>query len=139
MVAPCMKTDLRLSTMQLSIEINLKSPFIPAHTLRVIVDGAGEAQVNGIRFYMPTNISSCDPISRFEERTCPASKIRGVHARWQYSIRCPLAVNYVGSSWIAGMHAGPTIIARRSRTVTVDWANRLLTRHHLAVDCDLDA
>jgi spore coat protein A, manganese oxidase len=37
-----------------------------------------------------------------------------------------------------GCTPGPTIIARHSRTVTVDWVNKLPTRHRLAVDCTLD-
>jgi hypothetical protein len=69
---------LATSTPQLSIEINLKSPFSSGtHTLRVMVDGTGEAQVTGLRFYTPATVGFCDPVSSFEVRTCQASNIRG--------------------------------------------------------------
>lgn len=69
---------LATSTTQLSIEINLKSPFDSGnHGLRLVVDGTGEAQVNGLRFYASANVSFCDPVSSFEVRTCQVSNIRG--------------------------------------------------------------
>ena len=63
---------------QLSIETNLKSPFSAgSHTLRLVIDGAGEAEISGLGFHAATNVGFCDPFNRFGARTCSVSNSRG--------------------------------------------------------------
>ena len=69
-------------TTRLPIEINLRSPFNSGvHSLRVIIEGAGAAQLNELSFYTPANIGFCEPVSSVETRTCQPSNIRGP-MRW---------------------------------------------------------
>jgi len=55
----------------LSIEINLKSRFdAGAHTLQLVVPGAGSAEVKALRFYPSRNERFCDPFNRPDPRNC---------------------------------------------------------------------
>lgn len=62
---------------RLAIELNLKSSVTEGlHTLRVSVDGAGGAEVKGIRFRPLKNMSFCEPAGMFEMPICSPSNPR---------------------------------------------------------------
>jgi hypothetical protein len=62
---------------RLAIELNLKSSVAEGlHTLRVSVDGAGAAEVKGIRFRPLKNMSFCEPAGMFEMPICSPSNPR---------------------------------------------------------------
>src|SRR6185312_9418673 len=62
---------------RLAIELNLKSSVAAGlHTLRVSVDGAGGAEVKGIRFRPLKNMSFCEPAGMFEMPICSPSNPR---------------------------------------------------------------
>jgi hypothetical protein len=63
---------------RLSIETNVKSPFDSgSHTLKLVVDRAGSAEVKELRLYPSKYASFCDPFDRFDKRACNPSNIRG--------------------------------------------------------------
>jgi hypothetical protein len=62
---------------RLSIELNLKSSVSDGlHTVRVNVDGAGTAEVKGLRFLPSENASFCEPVGTFEMPICSPSNQR---------------------------------------------------------------
>lgn len=76
--------ELRLASPveQLSIEANLNAPLrAGAHTLRLVVEGVGAADVGPIEFKAPERLSLCDPFSRIEARICMPEK-SGEAMRW---------------------------------------------------------
>jgi hypothetical protein len=62
---------------RLAIELNLKSSFTEGvHTLRVAVDGAGVAEVEGLRFLPAKSMSFCEPVGTFGMPICSPSNQR---------------------------------------------------------------
>src|SRR6185312_12736393 len=60
---------------KLSIETNLKSPVSTSeHTLKLVVYGAGSAEVTGLRIHESPDSMLCDPFSRTDPRACNLSK-----------------------------------------------------------------
>jgi hypothetical protein len=60
---------------KLSLETNLSSPFESGtHTLQLVVDGVGTAEVKGVKIVIPKNASFCDPTVRTERDTCRLSR-----------------------------------------------------------------
>ena len=68
---------LAIPVQRLSVETNLKSPVNSGlHTLRVIMDGAGTADIAGLAFHAAKNVAFCEPFSRFDARRCLTSNSR---------------------------------------------------------------
>src|SRR4051794_16257914 len=80
---------------RLSIEINVNSPYSSgSHALRLIVDGAGSAEVAGLTFQPANKLGLCDPFSRVDARNCVLWRTRtaldwtvpsGPHELFRYS------------------------------------------------------
>lgn len=76
------ESRLPLPIQRLSVETNLRSPFDSgSHTLRFVVDGAGTAEVSGLKVYPSGNTGFCDLFSRPDPHTCRILNIRGP-LRW---------------------------------------------------------
>jgi hypothetical protein len=68
---------LPLPLQNLSIETNLMSPFDSGtHSLQLVIEGAGSAEMKGLHVYISKSTSFCDPFSRVDRRACNISKIR---------------------------------------------------------------
>lgn len=60
----------------LSIETNVQSPFDSGvHTLRLVVDGGGAAEIKNLQFFSSDKETFCDPFSRVDPRICQLSAI----------------------------------------------------------------
>jgi hypothetical protein len=60
---------------KLSLETNLNSPFESGtHTLQLVVDGVGTAEVKGLQIATPQNATFCDPTVRVDRDTCRLSR-----------------------------------------------------------------
>jgi hypothetical protein len=72
------RMDLAVPISNLSIEKNLKSPFPSGvHTLRLIVPGAGTAEVKRVQLQHAENTTLCDPFSRIFARACTVLNLSG--------------------------------------------------------------
>lgn len=80
---------LPLPLRSISVETNLKSPFDSgSHTLRLVIDGAGSAEVKGLQLYASKDVSFCDPFNRVDRRACKLLKIRSP-LRWSLAESSP--------------------------------------------------
>src|SRR5712691_10065783 len=83
---------LAIPIQRLSIETNLKSPFDSgSHTVQLVVDGVGSAEVKGLQVYPSKNASFCDPFSRFDTRACSIMPNMRGPLRWSLKESAPQA------------------------------------------------
>jgi hypothetical protein len=128
----------------LSIETNLKSPFDSGmHTLRLVVQGAGSAEVKELQFYQPKNASFCDPFNRTDPRICSPSTIRGPRGPLQWSLpevppkpSSDAFDRYAAYVSLFGQNL-KSIEADVSDAMTVDAQGNLYVASHAFADVDL--
>jgi hypothetical protein len=57
-----------------SIEVNVKSPFTSGfHSLSLVIDGAGTAEIKQLQFQRSTNPQFCEPVSSLPSSACTSS------------------------------------------------------------------
>ena len=124
---------------KLSIETNLKSPVqTSAHTLKLVVYGAGSAEVTGLRIHESPNSMLCDPFSRTDPRACNLSK-PATPLRWQ------AATGYGGEygpdAYMATLQAYSRNLKRleadASDAIAVDSHGNLYTASHVLSDVEV--
>jgi len=104
---------LAIPTPRLSVEINLLSPFRSgSHTVHVVMDGAGAAEVAGLQFHPLANLGFCQPFNRFDARTCLTSNARG-----------PLEWPVAGAAPLSGLAAYAELYRRNLESVEADVAD----------------
>ena len=140
---PIYENRLAMPMQQLSIETNVKSPFTSGvHTLSVVIDGAGSAEVAGLRFHPATHLGFCDPFSRVDGRACLPSKLRGP-LRWsltdQTTAPSSAANPFAGYLNLLALYSQSlkSVEADTAEAVTVDSKNVLYTASHSAANVEL--
>jgi len=124
---------------RLAIELNLKSSVSDGlHTVRVSVDGAGNAEVKGLRFLPSKNMSFCEPVGTFEMPVCSPSNQRPPLS-WAASE--PAGANEPFSGYLAGLNLYrenlESLEADIADAATVDSYGNLYIALHSFADVEL--
>jgi hypothetical protein len=111
---------LPLPLRSISVETNLKSPFDSgSHTLRLVIDGAGSAEVKGLQLSASKDASFCDPFNRVDRRACKLLKIRGP-LRWSLTESNPQTPDS-----LEGYFAYQELYGRNLKSVEADVADAI--------------
>src|SRR4051794_34367297 len=95
--SPIYQSRLAAPAERLSIEINLRSSVASGiHTLRVAINGAGTAELQGVQFHALPTPRICEPVSTVPSTVCTPSKSRNPISWSGASLHAPATTSQLG-------------------------------------------